>query len=81
MKLQLTLDQCEELKATFQAIDGDQVVCGQIIRERCPNDDAGTFVLKYTLINQATASKIRKLIEKARGGHPTRKAKARSVRP
>ena len=64
MKLNLSPEQCAELEIVFKAVDAGQVVVGQIRRSPHPEDDAGQFVLIYTLVSQQTAVRIRAAIEK-----------------
>ena len=64
MKLALTPKQAAELETVFSRIEGGQVAVGQIRRSLHPNDDAGAFVLVYTLTTQETARKIKALMER-----------------
>ena len=66
MKLALTPEQAAELEAVFAALDGGRVCVGQIRRSLHPNEDAGAFVLVYTLVSQQTGSKIRTAISRKR---------------
>jgi hypothetical protein len=68
MKLALTKEQAAELQTVFACIDAGQIVIGQIRRSPYPNDDAGAFVLVYTLATQKTAGKIRMLLEREQAG-------------
>ena len=66
MKLSLTNEQAAELEIVFKALDAGQVCVGQIRRSLYPDEDAGTFTLHYTLVQQPTAHRIRTIIEKER---------------